>query len=42
MEEALGFLAPRLPGLRLAGSERLGGVEGIYGIESLPIAWSSA
>jgi cytochrome P450 len=40
LEEALGFLAPRLPGLRPAGAARLGGVEGIYGIESLPLAWS--
>jgi cytochrome P450 len=40
LEEALGFLAPRMPGLRPGGSERLGGVEGIYGIESLPLAWS--
>ena len=40
LEEALGFLAPRLPGLRAAGPERLGGVEGIYGIDSLPLAWS--
>lgn len=39
LEEALGFLAPRMPGLRAAGAERLGGVEGIYGIESLPLAW---
>jgi cytochrome P450 len=42
LEEALGFLAPRLPGLQAAGPERLGGVEGIYGIESLPLAWSAA
>jgi cytochrome P450 len=41
LEEALGFLAPRLPGLRHDGTERLGGVEGIYGIESLPLAWSA-
>src|SRR5579859_2220356 len=40
LEEALGFLAPRMPGLRPGGAERLGGVEGIYGIESLPLAWS--
>src|SRR5215475_12132716 len=32
LEEALAFLAPRMPGLRAGGSERLGGVEGIYGI----------
>ncbi len=42
LEEALSFLAPRLPGLRPGGSERLGGVEGIYGIESLPLAWTMA
>jgi len=41
LEEAIGFLAPRLPGLRAAGPARLGGVEGIYGIESLPLAWSA-
>jgi cytochrome P450 len=42
LEEALGCLAPRMPGLRHAGNERLGGVEGIYGIEWLPLAWSPA
>jgi len=40
LEEAIGFLAPRMPDLRMAGPERLGGVEGIYGIEELPIGWS--
>ena len=40
LEEALAFLAPRMPGLAAAGSAVLGGVEGIYGIESLPIQWS--
>lgn len=40
LEEAIGFLAPRLPGLGLAGPEQLGGVEGIYGIEALPLRWS--
>jgi cytochrome P450 len=40
LEEALSFLAPRLPDLRPAGEARLGGVEGIYGVEALPIAWS--
>ena len=42
LEEALAFLAPRLPGLRPAGQARLGGVEGIYGVESLPLAWDPA
>ncbi len=39
LEEALAFLAPRMPGLALDGEPRLGGVEGIYGIESLPLRW---
>ncbi len=42
LEEALGFLAPRLPDLRAAGPAELGGVEGIYGVDSLPLAWSAA
>ena len=40
LEEALAFLPARMPGLALAGSARLGGVEGIYGIDSLPLRWS--
>jgi len=39
LEEALTFLAPRLPGLALDGSPDLGGVEGIYGINALPVRW---
>jgi cytochrome P450 len=39
LEEALTFLAPRMPGLALDGEPQLGGVEGIYGIDSLPIRW---
>ena len=42
LEEALGFLAPRMPGLDLDGPVRFGGVEGIYGIEALPLRWSAA
>jgi cytochrome P450 len=42
LEEAITFLAPRMAGLRLAGPEELGGVEGIYQVESLPVAWSPA
>jgi cytochrome P450 len=40
LEEAITFLAPRAPGLRLAGPAELGGVEGIYQVEALPLAWS--
>ena len=41
LEEALAFLAPRMPGLHPAGEPRLDGVEGIYGIDSLPLAWTA-
>jgi hypothetical protein len=40
-EEALNFLAPRMPGLAAAGPAALGGVEGIYGIDELPLSWGS-
>jgi len=42
LEEAISFLVPRLPGLRPAGPARLGGVEGIYAVEALPLTWSAA
>jgi cytochrome P450 len=41
LEEAIAFLAPRMPGLRASGPAKLGGVEGIYNIESLPLAWAA-
>jgi cytochrome P450 len=40
LEEALQFLAPRMPGLELDGPVSFGGIEGIYGIEALPLRWS--
>jgi cytochrome P450 len=42
LEEALAFLAPRTPGLALDGPPQLGGIEGIYGIDKLPIIWSGS
>jgi cytochrome P450 len=39
LEEALAFLAPRMPSLAADGPAVLGGVEGIYGVESLPLRW---
>ena len=39
--EALRFLAPRMPGLALDGHVGFGGIEGIYGVESLPLRWSA-
>jgi hypothetical protein len=40
LEEALTFLAPRMPDLGLAGAPVLGGIEGIYNVDSLPLRWS--
>jgi cytochrome P450 len=40
LQEALTFLAPRMPGLAADGPAVLGNVEGIYGIDSLPLRWS--
>jgi cytochrome P450 len=41
LEEALAFLAPRMPGLAAGGPAVLGGVEGIYGIDELPLRWEA-
>ena len=41
LEEALTFLVPRMPGLAPDGPAELGGVEGIYGVVSLPLRWSA-
>jgi cytochrome P450 len=42
LEEALAFLAPRLPGLTAAGPAILGGVVGIFGIDELPLSWAAS
>ncbi|MDQ1746512.1 MAG: hypothetical protein QOD07_775 [Frankiaceae bacterium] len=39
LEEALLYLAPRMPGLRLDGEPAFGTVQGIYGLGTLPLAW---
>jgi cytochrome P450 len=39
LEEALRFLAERLPDLALDGPPQATGVEGIYGMHALPIRW---
>jgi cytochrome P450 len=39
LEEALAFLAPRMPNLALDGEPKLGGIEGIYGVDTLPLRW---
>jgi cytochrome P450 len=42
LEEALSFLATRMHGLAPDGPATLGGVEGIYGIDELPLRWFTA
>jgi cytochrome P450 len=42
LEEALAFLAPRTRDLALDGSPQLGGVEGIYGVDKLPVIWAGS
>ena len=42
LEEALRFLAPRMPGMSLDGPVNFGGIEGIYSIEALPLHWCPA
>jgi cytochrome P450 len=42
LEEALAFLAPRAPGLALDGPPQLGGIEGVYGTDKLPVTWSDS
>ncbi|HUN78417.1 MAG TPA: cytochrome P450 [Solirubrobacteraceae bacterium] len=37
LEEALAFLAPRMPGLALAGEPVFEGITGIYGLAELPL-----
>jgi len=39
LQEALAFLAPRMPGLRLDGEPRPGSINGVYGMDALPVAW---
>jgi len=41
MQEALAFLAPRMPGLALDGEPGFGSIDGIYGLDSLPIRWEA-
>lgn len=44
LEEALAFLAPRMPELALDGEPEfsLGGVEGLYELKALPLRWTAA
>ncbi|MDX6583561.1 MAG: hypothetical protein QOI10_2745 [Solirubrobacterales bacterium] len=37
--EALAYLAPRMPGLELAGEPEYDSVHGVYGLDALPLRW---
>ena len=37
--EALAYLAPRMPGLRLDGTPEYGTIDGIYGLGALTVSW---
>jgi cytochrome P450 len=39
LEEALAFLPPRMPGLRMTAEPAFGTVQGIYGLDALHLAW---
>ncbi len=39
LEEALTFLAPRMPNLALAGEVEYESIMGVYGLASLPVRW---
>jgi len=41
LQEALAFLAPRMPGLALDGEPEYGSIDGIYGLDALPIRWDA-
>jgi cytochrome P450 len=41
LQEALAFLAPRMPGLALDGEPEYGSIDGIYGLDALPIRWGA-
>jgi cytochrome P450 len=40
MQEALAHLAPRMPGLEMAGEPEYGSIDGIYGLDRLPLRWT--
>src|SRR5215208_5830842 len=40
LQEALAFLAPRMPCLALDGEPEYGTIDGIYGLDALPVRWS--
>jgi cytochrome P450 len=41
LEEALAYLAPRMPGLALAGEPAYDSVHGVYGLDALPLRWEA-
>src|SRR4051794_12984328 len=42
LQEALAYLAPRMPQLALDGEPEYGTIDGIYDMQALPLSWSTA
>ncbi|MFL5885287.1 MAG: cytochrome P450, partial [Thermoleophilaceae bacterium] len=42
LQEALAFLPSRMPGLELDGEPEYGSVQGVYGLDRLPVRWAAA
>ena len=42
MQEGLRFFAERMPGLALDGEPQYGSVQGVYGLERLPLRWDAS
>jgi cytochrome P450 len=41
LQEALRFLARRMPGLEVDGEPEFGSIDGIYGMDALPLRWGA-
>ncbi|TMK97427.1 MAG: cytochrome P450 [Actinobacteria bacterium] len=41
LQEALAYLAPRMPGLELDGKPEYASVHGVYGLDRLPVRWAA-
>jgi cytochrome P450 len=42
LQEALAYLAPRMPDLQPDGAPQYGTIDGIYGLDALPLKWLTA
>jgi hypothetical protein len=42
LQEALAYLAPRMRNLTQDGDPQYGTIDGIYGLDALPLRWATA